>query len=182
MRFEIEADFTEVERSILQRLASPEPVHFDEVLPDRSDRNRANRLNNLIVGGFLLQLPTAEGKVYLTLTRLGEIALQETTAVPVPTPDTGRGPTPQEGSAMISGMPATQNIDPELLDILVCPLTRSKLRQEGDELVAEKPKGAGLRYPIRDGIPILLVDEAKLPAGVASLEEFKRTYALHIPA
>lgn len=71
----------------------------------------------------------------------------------------------------------TSQIDPELLDILVCPLTRSKLRQEGDELVGEV---GGLRYPIRDGIPILLVDEATLPADVTSLDEFKRRYAEHI--
>lgn len=67
-------------------------------------------------------------------------------------------------------------IDPELLDILVCPLTRSKLRQEGDGLVAEKPDGAGLRYPIRDGIPVLLIEEAALPAGVANLDAFRARY------
>ena len=44
-------------------------------------------------------------------------------------------------------------LDADLLAILVCPLTRSKLRQEGDWLVAEKPEGAGLRYPIHDSIP-----------------------------
>ncbi len=68
-------------------------------------------------------------------------------------------------------------IDPDLLKILVCPLTRSPLRQEGDELVASKPEGAGLRYPIREGIPVLLIDEAKLPTQVASLEEFRRRFA-----
>lgn len=68
---------------------------------------------------------------------------------------------------------ATAKIDPELLSILVCPVTRSPLRQEGDELVAEK---GGLRYPIRDGIPVLLADEAALPEGVASLEEFKQKF------
>jgi len=73
-------------------------------------------------------------------------------------------------------------MDAQLLEILCCPLTRSKLRLEGEELVAEKPEGAGLRYPIRQGIPILLVDEAKLPAGVANLEEFKKKYADQIPA
>ncbi len=72
-------------------------------------------------------------------------------------------------------------IDPQLLEILVCPLTRSPLRQEGDELVAAQPPGAGLRYPIRDGIPILLVDEARLPMGVASLDDFKQRYAASIP-
>lgn len=75
----------------------------------------------------------------------------------------------------------TSNIDLELLDVLVCPLTRSKLRQEGDELVAELPIGAGLRYPIRDGIPILLIDEATLPVDVTSLDEFRQKYAEHIP-
>lgn len=65
-------------------------------------------------------------------------------------------------------------IDAELLEILRCPLTRSKLRQEGAWLVSEV---GGLRYPIRDGLPVLLVDEATLPPGVASLDEFKQQYA-----
>lgn len=64
-------------------------------------------------------------------------------------------------------------IDEKLLQILVCPVTRSRLRQEGEELVAET---GGLRYPIRDGIPVLLADEATLPEGVESLEAFKREY------
>ena len=72
-------------------------------------------------------------------------------------------------------------IDPELLDILVCPLTRSKLHQEGDELIAEKPDGAALRYPIRDGIPILLIEEAQLPQGIETLEQFKEKYKDLIP-
>lgn len=51
-------------------------------------------------------------------------------------------------------------IDPKLLEILVCPLTKGPLRYdaEAQELVSEK---AGLAYPIRDGIPIMLVDEAR---------------------
>ena len=69
-------------------------------------------------------------------------------------------------------------IDPDLLAILVCPLTRSKLRLAGAELVAEQ---GGLRYPIRDGIPVLLIDEAALPAGVANLDEFKEKFKAHIP-
>ena len=72
-------------------------------------------------------------------------------------------------------------IDPELVKILVCPLTRSPLKLEGDELVATRPPGAGLRYPVRDGIPVMLVDQAKLPPGVASLEEFKEKYKSDIP-
>ncbi len=69
-------------------------------------------------------------------------------------------------------------IDAELLKILVCPLTRSPLRLEGEELVGSV---GGLRYPIRDGIPILLIDEAKMPTGVANLDEFKKKFAQHIP-
>jgi len=51
-------------------------------------------------------------------------------------------------------------IDPRLLDLLVCPLTKGTLRydRERQELVSEQ---AGLAYPIRDGIPIMLVDEAR---------------------
>ncbi|MFT3787722.1 MAG: hypothetical protein QM770_16390 [Tepidisphaeraceae bacterium] len=65
---------------------------------------------------------------------------------------------------------ATPAIDPALLKILRCPLTRSELTLEGDTLVATK---GGLRYPIRDGIPVLLVEEAELPEGVNSLDELK---------
>jgi uncharacterized protein YbaR (Trm112 family) len=51
-------------------------------------------------------------------------------------------------------------IDPKLLEILVCPLTKGPLvyDRERQELVSEKAK---LAYPIRDGIPIMLVDEAR---------------------
>lgn len=51
-------------------------------------------------------------------------------------------------------------IDPKLLEILVCPLTKTGLRydQEAQELISEQ---AGLAYPIRDGIPVMLVDEAR---------------------
>ncbi len=51
-------------------------------------------------------------------------------------------------------------VDPKLLEILVCPLTKGPLRYdaEANELISEK---AGLAYPIRDGIPIMLVDEAR---------------------
>jgi len=50
--------------------------------------------------------------------------------------------------------------DPKLLEILVCPVTKGPLRydRERGELVSER---AGLAYPIRDGIPIMLPDEAR---------------------
>ncbi|HVT90719.1 MAG TPA: Trm112 family protein [Tepidisphaeraceae bacterium] len=69
--------------------------------------------------------------------------------------------------------PANNIVDPQILEILRCPLTRSKLRQEGAWLISEQ---GGLRYPVRDGIPVMLIEEAELPAGVASLEEFKRQF------
>ena len=52
------------------------------------------------------------------------------------------------------------DIDPKLLEILVCPLTKGPLRydRQAQELISEE---AGLAYPIRDGIPIMLVDEAR---------------------
>ncbi|MBX3506472.1 MAG: Trm112 family protein [Parvibaculum sp.] len=51
-------------------------------------------------------------------------------------------------------------VDPKLLEILVCPVTKSTLRydREKQELVSDK---ARLAFPIRDGIPIMLVDEAR---------------------
>ena len=51
-------------------------------------------------------------------------------------------------------------IDPKLLEILVCPLTKASLRYDAEhqELISDK---AGLAYPIRDGIPIMLIDEAR---------------------
>ena len=72
----------------------------------------------------------------------------------------------------------SNQIAPELLEILICPLTRSKLRQEGDELVAEV---GALRYPVRDGIPVLLIEEAILPEGILSLDQFKQKFRAHIP-
>jgi uncharacterized protein YbaR (Trm112 family) len=59
--------------------------------------------------------------------------------------------------------PAPQNtarVDPRLLEILVCPLTKCSLRYDAktQELISDK---ARLAFPIRDGIPIMLVDEAR---------------------
>ncbi|OJT98098.1 hypothetical protein DEM27_17245 [Metarhizobium album] len=51
-------------------------------------------------------------------------------------------------------------VDPRLLELLVCPLTKGRLSFDRDtnELVSER---ARLAYPIRDGIPIMLVSEAR---------------------
>jgi len=57
-------------------------------------------------------------------------------------------------------MDESSELDPKLLEILVCPLTKAPLRYDraAQELISEQ---AGLAYPIRDGIPIMLVDEAR---------------------
>ena len=62
-------------------------------------------------------------------------------------------------------------VDSALLEMLRCPLTLSRLRADTDELVAEV---GGLRYPVRDGIPQMLPEEARLPEGVASLDDLKK--------
>ena len=53
------------------------------------------------------------------------------------------------------------DVDPKLLEILVCPLTKTTLiyDRERQELVSKK---AGLAYPIRDGIPVMLPEEARV--------------------
>ncbi|MBF0248974.1 MAG: Trm112 family protein [Alphaproteobacteria bacterium] len=52
------------------------------------------------------------------------------------------------------------SVDPKLLEILVCPVTKGPLEYDADnqELIS---KSAGLAYPIRDGIPIMLESEAR---------------------
>jgi len=51
-------------------------------------------------------------------------------------------------------------VDPKLLEILVCPLTKQRLEydREAQELISRSAK---LAFPIRDGIPVLLVEEAR---------------------
>jgi uncharacterized protein YbaR (Trm112 family) len=55
---------------------------------------------------------------------------------------------------------ASGEVDPKLLEILVCPLTKQRLDYDRDaqELISRSAK---LAFPIRDGIPVLLVDEAR---------------------
>jgi len=55
-------------------------------------------------------------------------------------------------------------IDAKLLDVLVCPACRTKVRLEGDRLVCQNAQ-CGLRYPVRDDIPIMLIQEAEKPEG-----------------
>jgi uncharacterized protein YbaR (Trm112 family) len=61
-------------------------------------------------------------------------------------------------------------IDPEFLSYLRCPLNPSKTRLllEGDRLICER---CALRFPIKDGFPVLVVEEAELPAGCESVRD-----------
>jgi uncharacterized protein len=56
--------------------------------------------------------------------------------------------------------PPPAEVDPKLLEILVCPLTKQRLDydREAQELISRSAK---LAFPIRDGIPVLLVEEAR---------------------
>ena len=69
--------------------------------------------------------------------------------------------------------PVSNVVPLDLLEILRCPITLSRLRQDGDWLVAEV---GGMAFPVRDGFPVMLPDEARLPEGVATLDEFKRQF------
>jgi uncharacterized protein YbaR (Trm112 family) len=63
-------------------------------------------------------------------------------------------------------------IDEELLKIMVCPVAHAPLVQVGDWLYSTDSQ-TRRKYPVRDGIPIMLVDESQ----VADVEEFKRVMA-----
>ena len=51
-------------------------------------------------------------------------------------------------------------IDKELLEILACPLCKTEVRLENDKIVCTK---CGRRYPVKDDIPVMLIDEAEMP-------------------
>lgn len=63
-------------------------------------------------------------------------------------------------TARESGSAVPAKVDPKLLEILVCPLTKGTLEydEKAQELISRE---ARLAYPIRDGIPIMLPDEAR---------------------
>ena len=71
--------------------------------------------------------------------------------------DENRSPPPKEGSSTPN---APERVDPRLLELLVCPLTKTSLVYDAarQELVS---RAAGLAYPIRDGIPVMLEEEAR---------------------
>ena len=53
-------------------------------------------------------------------------------------------------------------IDKELLEILACPVDKAPVSEDGDWIVCSE---CGRRYPVRDGIPVMLIDEAQMPQG-----------------
>jgi uncharacterized protein YbaR (Trm112 family) len=56
------------------------------------------------------------------------------------------------------------SVDPELLEILVCPNDRGEVTYiEAEQVIV--CASCGYRYPVRDGIPVMLIDEAEKPSG-----------------
>ena len=53
-------------------------------------------------------------------------------------------------------------IDKDLLDILACPACKAEVKLSADKIICQNPK-CGLRYPIREGIPVMLVEDAEKP-------------------
>ena len=53
-------------------------------------------------------------------------------------------------------------VDEELLKILACPACKSPVKLQGERLICQNSQ-CGLRYPVRDGIPVMLIDEAEKP-------------------
>ena len=53
-------------------------------------------------------------------------------------------------------------VNAELLKILACPACKAEVKLVGDRIICQNGK-CGLRYPVRDGIPVMLIDEAEKP-------------------
>ena len=62
-------------------------------------------------------------------------------------------------------------IDPKVLETLSCPLGKNPLKAVNENTL--ECTNCGLQFPIKDGIPVLLLDQAKLPEGVSSISELK---------
>lgn len=54
------------------------------------------------------------------------------------------------------------SLDPELLEILACPACKSPVVQKEEKLLCTN-SSCGLKYPIKDGIPVMLIEEAEKP-------------------
>jgi uncharacterized protein len=69
---------------------------------------------------------------------------------------------------MANSMTTAADLPKELLDILVCPLDKARVHPQGMSLVCEK---CGRAYPVRDGIPIMIIEEAKMPDSDSAAEK-----------
>jgi uncharacterized protein YbaR (Trm112 family) len=61
-------------------------------------------------------------------------------------------------------------VSEELLALLVCPMGKAPLKREGDTLICSR---CGPRFAIKDDIPNMIIEEAELPAGCASLADLE---------
>ena len=52
-------------------------------------------------------------------------------------------------------------IDPQLLDILACPACKTPVKEDGERFICTR---CGRRYPVREGIPVMLIEESEPPA------------------
>lgn len=75
----------------------------------------------------------------------------------------------RQGSGKMNASKSENLVDKELMKIMVCPIAHAPLVQAGDWLYSTDPK-TRRKYPVRDGIPIMLVDESQ----VADQSEFDR--------
>ena len=78
--------------------------------------------------------------------------------------------TAEHNEERTSSSPAEGAIGQDLVEMLVCPLGKAPLRLEGETLVCTR---CGLTYSIVDGIPNMLIEEARLPDGVESVNQLE---------
>jgi len=73
-----------------------------------------------------------------------------------------------DAAQAVGEFPETFGVDPGLLKLLVCPMAHAPLRLENGYLVCTR---CGPRFKIDDGIPIMMIEDAELPAGIKRIED-----------
>jgi uncharacterized protein YbaR (Trm112 family) len=104
----------------------------------------------------LLVVLLAAGGAALWWKRRSSGTTEETWSAPAPSSEAPSEP-PKLGG----------DVDPELLAILACPLDKQPVKREGNYLVCQECQR---HYPIRDGIPVMLIDEALTPEQAAAAQ------------
>ncbi len=102
---------------------------------------------------FILFLLAAGGAAFWWRRRSGQDGAPQASTPAPPSPVTAEPP-------KLGG-----DVDPELLEILACPLDKQPVTREGNYIVCSECKR---HYPIRDGIPVMLIDEALTPEQAAA--------------